>query len=79
MQKVWLKEKQSGNKLNQRSLVNIVRKKSGSSGKEKRTKNEKSYLELFISENMLRTIAEFTDKTMKKIRNKSELAIDTAG
>ena len=34
---------------------------------------------MFISENMLRTIAEFTDKIMKKIRNKSELAIDTAG
>ena len=73
---VWLKEKQSANKPNQRSLVNIARKKSGSVGKTKRTKNEKFCFELFTSENMLKTIVEFTNKTMKKLRNKRELAID---
>ena len=72
---VWLKEKQSGNELKRRSFVNTVKEKSGTNGKAKRTKNEKSYFELFTSENILKTIADFTIKTMKNIRNKNELTL----
>ena len=36
-------------------------------------KKEKPCFELFISENMLKTFVEVTNKTMEKARNKSEL------
>ena len=42
---VWLKEKQSGNKLKQRSSVNIVKETCEPVKKAKCAKNEKSYFE----------------------------------
>lgn len=68
---VWPKEKPSGNELKRRSSVNIVTERL-----EKRTKNKKSCFELFITENVLKTIVEFINKTMEKTRIKSELALD---
>ena len=51
---VWLKEKQSGNKLKRRSPANVEKERSGPVEKAKRTKNEKSCFEFLISENMLK-------------------------
>ena len=59
------KKKQSGNEVKQSSSVKIVKERSG-----KRAKNNKSCFELLISEYMLKTIIDFTSKTMERIKSK---------